>query len=141
MVTTYFMNVVAGNVFKCKTDPPLPEKMFLGVSSTEPNLDGSGVTEPSAAAGYKRKAIAGLGEPTNGVVRNKQIIELDESTDDWGVMRYWVVYDSDSIEGGNLLAYGPFERQRTVEGRTTMTVGVGELDLGVVNVSASGEIL
>lgn len=46
MNTTYFLNLVSGNVFGSKKTPALPEKYYLGLSSAAPALDGSGVVEP-----------------------------------------------------------------------------------------------
>lgn len=69
MNTTYFLNQIMGNVFKSKTDPALPQKYYLGVSTTEPNVNGTGVTEPTdSGSGYKRIEITGLSEPTNGAI-------------------------------------------------------------------------
>lgn len=52
MNTTYFLNLVSGNVFGSKKTPALPEKYYLGLSSAAPALDGSGVVEPGEGAGY-----------------------------------------------------------------------------------------
>lgn len=54
MNTTYFLNLVSGNVFGSKKTPALPEKYYLGLSSAVPALDGSGVVEPGEGAGYAR---------------------------------------------------------------------------------------
>ena len=80
MNTTYFLNVVAGNVLKTKSIPALPTKFYLGLSSTAPNLDGTGATEPATSAGYKRVELTSLSEPANGVVTNDATIDFDEST-------------------------------------------------------------
>ena len=36
MNTTYFLNLVSGNVFGSKKSPAIPEKYYLGLSSTAP---------------------------------------------------------------------------------------------------------
>ena len=40
MNTTYFLNLVSGNVFGSKKTPALPEKYYLGLSSAAPALTG-----------------------------------------------------------------------------------------------------
>ena len=54
MTSTNFLNCIMGNVFKTKENPTLPNKVYLGLSSTAPAVDGSGVSEPLASAGYQR---------------------------------------------------------------------------------------
>lgn len=134
MNTTYWLNEVAGNVFKTKTSPALPNNFYLGLSGTAPSLDGTGVTEPAASAGYARVQLTSLSEPTNGVVTNEQAIDFAESTADWGTMTYFVVYDA--ATDGNLLMYGQLSVSRTVEAATIMTIKAGSLNLSVVNPAA-----
>ncbi len=131
MNTTYFLNMVAGNVMKTKTSPALPTKMYLGLSRTVPNLSGLNVSEPSSSAGYRRKELTGLSTPTNGVVTNNQNINFDESTASWGTITHYVIYDS--LTGGNLLMYGALTIKRVVETATVMTIKAGSLSLSVVN--------
>ncbi len=131
MNTTYFLNMVAGNVMKSKTTPALPAKMYLGLSKTVPNLAGNNVSEPPTSAGYKRKELTGLSAPTNGVVTNTADINFDESTAGWGVITHFVIYDA--LTGGNLLMYGTLTVSRTVETATIMTIKANSLSLSVVN--------
>ena len=41
MNTTYFLNCVAGNVFGSKADPAIPQHYYVGLSTTEPSIDGA----------------------------------------------------------------------------------------------------
>ena len=133
MNTTYFLNLVAGNVFGSKKSPTIPEKYYLGLSSTAPSLDGSGVTEPSSGAGYARVELTSLSTPVEGVVTNSSAIDFAESTAEWGTMTHFVIYDAPS--DGNLLMYGELSASRRVEAATIMTIKIGSLDLSVVNPS------
>lgn len=130
MNTTYFLNLIAGNVFKTKTSPGIPSTYHLGLSTTAPNVSGGGVTEPSDSA-YKRIALSGLGAPNNGAVANTSIIEFPESTQDWGTVSYYCIYDS--ATGGNLLMYGQLAKSRIVEANTVMIVRADSLKLSVTN--------
>ncbi len=135
MNTTYFLDVVAGNVFRTKEVPPIPSKYFVGLSSSEPALDGSNVSEPPKSAGYARVELTTMSEPTSGAITNDQSIDFDESTADWGSMSHYVIFDS--LEGGNLLMYGNLSAVRTVEKDTIMTIKPGSLNLSVVNPAPS----
>lgn len=134
MNTTYFLNLVAGNVFGSKKSPAIPEKYYLGLSSTAPSLDGSSVTEPSDGAGYARVELTSLSTPVEGVVTNSSAIDFAESTAEWGTMTHFVIYDAPSE--GNLLMYGELSASRRVEAATIMTIKIGSLNLSVVNPAA-----
>ena len=51
MNTTYFLNLVSGNVYGTKKTPAIPDEYYIGLSSTAPSTDGLNVTEP-ASGGY-----------------------------------------------------------------------------------------
>lgn len=133
MNTTYFLNCVAGNLYGTKTTPSIPSKYYIGLSSTEPNLSGGNVTEPSASAGYSRVELTNLSTPSGGVVTNTQAINFEESTANWGTMTHFVIYDSLAVGGGNLLMYGALSTPRSVETATIMTIKEGYLTLSTQN--------
>lgn len=133
MNTNYFLNLVAGNVFGSKKSPAVPEKYYLGLSSTAPNAEGGGATEPGSGTGYARVELTTLSAPTNGVVTNTAAIDFAESTAEWGTMTHFVIYDA--LTDGNLLMYGELSASRRVEAATIMTIKIGSLNLSVVNPS------
>ena len=135
MNSTYFLNCVAGNVFGTQSSPALPTQYYIGLSTTEPNAAGSGVTEPSTEAGYTRVELTSLGEPSDGVVTNTLAINFDESTASWGTITHFVIYDSPTAGSGNLLMYGELTSPRSVETATIMTIKEGYLKLSVQNPS------
>lgn len=134
MTSTYFLNNVMGNVFKTKTSPVLPTKFYLGLSSTAPNLDGTGVTEPLVSANYSRVELTTLGQPVNGVITNTSEISFPESSSSWGIMGYFVLYDSQV--NGNLLMYEQLSSPRSVEPNTIVMVKNGNLKLALSNVAS-----
>ena len=86
MNTTYFLNCAAGNIFNTKTSPALPKTYYIGLSTSAPAINGTGVNEPSTDAGYARVKLSSLGEPVDGVVTNSQAINFNESTASWGTI-------------------------------------------------------
>lgn len=133
MNTKYFLNLVAGNVFRSKETPAIPTKYYLGLSTSAPDTNGSNVTEPSSSAGYARVELASLGEPADGLVTNQQAINFNESTSGWGTITHFVVYDAEGVGAGNLLMYGELTTPRTVETATIMTIKENYLKLSVQN--------
>lgn len=133
MNTTYFLNLVAGNILGTKKTPAIPSAYYIGLSSTAPNIDGTGVTEP-VGGGYQRVELTSLGEPVSGVVTNQLAVDFEESTAEWGTMTHFVIYDA--ADGGNLLIYGPLSASRKVETATIMTIKKGALNLSVINPTA-----
>lgn len=131
MTSTYFLNCIMGNVFKTKENPTLPNKVYLGLSSTAPAVDGSGVSEPLASAGYERVELTNLGEPSNGVISNDSEISFPESSASWGTVTYFVLYDAPT--NGNLLMFNVLSQSRSVETATIVMVKTGSLKLTLAN--------
>lgn len=130
MTTTYFLNLIAGNIYGSKTNPAIPDSYYIGLSTTAPNVNGTNVTEPSGS-GYTRMELTSLGEPASGVVTNTGAIDFPESTASWGTVTHFVIYDA-SAEG-NLLQYGPLSTPRSIEPATIMSVPANYLNLSVQN--------
>lgn len=86
--------------------------VYVGLSSTAPNVDGTNVTEPTGG-GYARVLVGiynqsgthKFGEPENDEIKNDEFIYFPESTGSWGdTLTHFVLYSAET--GGNLLAYG-----------------------------------
>ncbi len=129
MNTTYFLDLVAGNVFGSKKSPALPATYFIGLSTTAPSADGTNVTEPDSSVGYAREEITNLTEPEGGIVKNQHPITFSESSGSWGTITHYGVFDQK--ENGNLLMYGEVDPPRVVDVGTTMTIKDGVLQLFV----------
>ena len=134
MTSTYFLNCIMGNVFQTKLSPGLPSKVYLGLSSSAPDVDGSGATEPLASAGYSRVELNSLDVPTNGVITNKSEISFPESSASWGTVTHFVLYDTPV--NGNLLMFNVLSQARSVEQATIVMVKAGSLKLTLANPAA-----
>ncbi len=133
MNTTYYLNLVAGNLFGTQKTPAVPTRYFIGLSSSTPNMNGTGVHEPSTDSGYTRKELTSLSTPVDGVVTNELAINFDESTANWGTITHYVIFDSEAVDSGKLLMYGELSTPRSVEAATIMTIKEGYLKLSVQN--------
>lgn len=130
MITDYFVDCVAGNVFHTKTDPAIPTAYYLGLSTTAPTESGANVTEPTDSA-YARIALTNLTEPSGGVIENANSISFNESTQSWGTITHYVVFDSPTSGQGNLLMYEELETPRNVEPATVMMFKENTLSITV----------
>ena len=132
MNTTYFINLIMGNVFRTKTSPAIPAQYYIGLSTTAPNVGGSGVTEPSTSGtGYARVALSSLSAPSNGVIKNGSAVTFNESLKSWGAVTHYVVYDA--ATGGNLLFYGALSSSKTIDPETILTLRANELTITLSN--------
>ncbi len=123
--------MIAGNIFGTDKTHPIPENYYIGFSTTAPNIDGTGVSEPDpTTTGYARLKLTCLSEPDNGVVTNTQFLDFAESTGDWGTVTHFVIYDAQT--GGNLLMYGELSNPKTVHADTVMTIKPEYLTLSVL---------
>ena len=128
MTTIYFADCVIGNVFKTKTSPALPSTYYIGLSTTTPTSDGTGVSEPSDPA-YTRVALTSLTAPVGGVIRNDQVISFPDSTEDWGTITHFVLYDART--GGNLLIYNTVDKPRLIQADSQITFKANGLSLAL----------
>lgn len=131
MNTTYFLNLIAGNVFRSKLSPALPTAYYIGLSTTTPQIDGTGDTEPASNTGYARVPLTGLTDPENGTVYNNEPISFDEATGSWGTVTHYVVYDEPT--GGNLLFFGNLSTKRTIEANSSVIFKNKALAIDVLN--------
>ena len=128
MNTTYYLNLIMGNLFHTQETPEIPAAYYLGLSASEPTIAGENRGEPAInGTGYSRVLLSSLSAPNNGVINNTTAIHFDESITDWGVMTHYTVYDAET--DGNLLFYGPLTLSRRVEPNTAITIRAGELSI------------
>jgi hypothetical protein len=131
MTSTYYLDCIAGNVFGSKTSPALPEKLYLGLSTTAPSEDGTNIVEPSVDAGYARVELTGLGEPADGVVTNTQAYDFAKSTASWGTVTHLVIFDSADQDDSHFLMSSELEEPRVVGSGTVLHVLAGSLTLNI----------
>lgn len=77
----------------------------IGLSTTQPNADGSGITEPSGGA-YSRQSVANTDaewtiNTTDSYASNDNEISYAQATADWGIISHFVIY-----QGGNPKFFG-----------------------------------
>lgn len=127
MNTNYMLDKAAQKVWGT-------DKMYLGLSTTAPAINGTNVTEPVVDGnGYGRAEVAVLSSPTNGVITNTNDISLPRILKPSGTATHWVLFDSEAVGSGNLLAYGEMDESIQLGSRTVISIETGELKLKAMN--------
>ena len=123
MISVYQANRILDRSFGNVTFS-VPSTMYLGLSTTNINSDGTGITEPLAANGYARVAIVNdktqWGNASLGTLLNIASFTFPQSSSSWGTITYIFLSDSSTIGGGNLLFYDTLNPSRTVSSLTTV---------------------
>jgi hypothetical protein len=89
----------------------VPDTLYVGLSTTPPNPDGTGFTEPSGG-GYARVAVQNDGthwyaatQDNPSIKANALPILFPEATADWGTVTHWGIFDA--AEGGAVIDWAP----------------------------------
>lgn len=136
MNTTHFKNLIMGNIFGTDKSKSIPSKYYIGLSSTEPTLAGTNVTEPSnSGSGYSRLELTSLSSPAEGVITNTTDIQFNESVTDWfdsdAPATHYVIYDA--ATGGNLLMYNELATPRIIQSNTVATINASSLCMKLID--------
>ena len=134
MNSTYWLNKVMKTMYTSNSG-----SFYLGLSSTEPAKNGSGVTEPSGN-NYARVQVTAFSEPNNGVVKNTNALEFPRSTGVWfdtPKAAYWVLFDGAGASA-HVLSCGALDEPKSIESNTIVTIDAQTLSVTLTDYS-SGE--
>lgn len=126
MNTLYWKNEVLSSIYLTGG-----RTFYIGLSRTEPQPDGSGVTEP-VGGGYSRVLIECFSEPINGTITNRETIAFPKCTADWfngnKVLAYYVVFDGASSDA-SVLFYEALEPKRSLTANVTVKISEDTLKI------------
>lgn len=126
MVTSYFLNLIAGNIMNIESFGGFPTDYYVALSTDIPAEDGSGFTEVTGG-GYVRGVFGDSAVPDDGSVTNLSPINYPEATEDWGIIRAFGLYDM--ATGGNLLAWDVLEPEQSIVSGNQVRFKAGALKL------------
>lgn len=103
-----------------------PSAIWAGYSTTTPNKDGTGITEPGN--GYARVQVlsADWGRVASEV-DNDNVIEFPEATGDQGTITHAVLFDAST--GGNMLWFGALTAAKGVSSGDTPRFPAGDFNI------------
>lgn len=136
LITTYFLKRISEDIFKHQEMSTIPYDFYLALSSTAPNLNGTGVTEPAPDTGYSRvkldNSILTFGEADNtNKVSNHTKVFFPESVKPWSGITHYAIFDTPS--GGNLLMYGALNETMNIPIKTIVSLPVDSLSVTTEN--------
>ncbi len=125
----YLENELLDHVWGAAAYTP-PVTLYVGLSTTDPLDDGSGITEPVGGA-YARVAVTN--NLTNwpaavaGAKANGTAIQFPTATGSWGTIGWFFI--SDAASGGNMLGHAALTTPKTIDPGDTASFAVGDLDV------------
>lgn len=126
MNSTYWLNKIMDTMYTSATT-----EFWVGLSSTMPAQDGTGVSEPTGG-NYARVQIAEFTDPVDGTIKNVSALEFNRSSAVWfdsdNKARYWVLFDG-STSAATLLSSGELDEAKTIESNTSITIAAETLSI------------
>jgi len=117
-----------------------PASVWMGLSTTPMNEDGSGFTEVSGD-GYGRAQVTfAAPSGTERGVTNTGVIQFPTSSASWGLITNWAIFDQEAA-GGDPLAHGDLASGKTViankspsfaDGVLTVSMNTGKMSTYLV---------
>ncbi len=108
--------------------------LYLGLSTTAINNDGTGATEPSGG-GYARVAVVNnktnWSNASNGILSNLTELSFPESSTSWGTVSH--VFLSDTI-GGAPIYFDALATPRAVQAQTTLIFAINTIQIKMTTV-------
>lgn len=134
MVTTYYLKLIANNIFKTSTTQDIPTQLQIGLSSTLPTVEGTNVTEPTKEDGYSRILVDNDFDTfdfdtSTGFPINRNRLYFPESLRPWNNIKYYIIYDTNE----NLLMFGELAKVLNIPIRTIVSIPEKTLKLEVTN--------
>lgn len=107
-----------------------PGTVYVGLSTSAPNDDGSGITEPSGGA-YARVAVTNnttnwpvsTGNPSTK--SNGTSVDFPQASGAWGTVTHFFIADASAA--GNVLASGALAASKTVGANDTLSFAAGAI--------------
>ena len=122
-VTKTYANTMLTNIFS---------SAYIGLSTTQPNVDGTGVTEPASGTGYARvPANNGGFTAANGNVTNSNYLYFPEATTAWGRVLYLCVFEGNSTTS-KLRYFGALTTPKDITVNSVPLFRPGSINVSIV---------
>lgn len=124
----YWENKILDHIFgKGSYTPPT---IYVGLSTTDPTDDGSGLAEPSGNAYARVQTSASDWNTTsNGSLDNINDITFAQATGIWGTITHFALFDA--ATAGNMLAHGALSQSKAIGESDTARFEAGDLDISL----------
>ena len=100
--------------------------VYIGLSSSEPNDDGSGLNEPDSSSYSRVRTYAEDWDSAfNGCIENVKKIFFPLAVENWGLMTHFALFDATT--GGNMIVYGTVSPSKNISSGQIPKFPAGEL--------------
>lgn len=101
----------------------------MGLSTTTPNPDGTGATEPVGNAYARQPTPGATWNPATvaspSVKDNGTAVTFPQATGNWGTITHAVFYDA--LTAGNVIAFGALTASKAIDTDDTLNFAVGAI--------------
>lgn len=133
MFTTYFLDLIVGNMMHASSAKPIPSSYYVGLSTVLPtDAAGTGFKEPTGGD-YARSQIKAMSTPADGSSQNIEDIEFIEAMSNWGVIKAYGIFDTSGKGSGNLLMYDAVTPEQNIVTGNQARFKAGQLNVKITN--------
>lgn len=130
MNTTYWIDRIMRLAYRTGTND-----VYVGLSSTEPNQDGTGVSEPSGG-GYARAHLLTFSDPVNGEVHNVNPVVFPPSVASWfneeRPATHWCLFNGKAANAP-LLSSGALAEPLVIRKDVTIRIPIGGISVSLLD--------
>jgi len=127
----YLENKILDYIFS-RTSYIVPTILYLGVSTTAVQEDGTGITEPTDSV-YERLTITNnatnFPAAVDSIKQNAVRFDFEVATESWGTITHFFI--SDAITGGNILIYGTLTVSKVIDIDDQLILPVNALSISL----------
>lgn len=101
--------------------------IYVGLSTADPNADGSGVAEPAAASYARLQTAAATWAAAAGgnrTVTNAAKLTFTKALEAWGTVTHAALFDA--ATNGTFLGYAPLGASKEIAANDTFEVEIGD---------------
>lgn len=139
-LTTFTEKKILDHLLKVGSYSP-PATVYIGLSTANPGATGAGWADPTYT-GYGRKAISFAAAGTRAIAQTGAVT-FDQCTVGSSTVSYWGLFDQST--GGNLMAYGALQTNKTIVVGNTPSFASGQVQVsfnaGVIFTTIANSIL
>lgn len=125
--TTFHAKILGwlkGNAF-----PAAPSGLKIGLMTSAPNADGTGLYEPNNAHGYTRQALSfgdiEIDAQTSSIKIVTPVVFGPVTTSSWGTLTHAAIFTND----GEMVAYGPLPASRVAPVGDAISFGANAVQI------------
>jgi hypothetical protein len=104
--------------------------VYIGLSASDPNDDGSGLNEPDSNSYSRVRTYAEDWDAAfNGCIENVNDISFPLAVENWGLITHFALFDA--ATGGNMIVWGTLSPSKNISSGEIPKFTAGDLIMGL----------